>query len=861
MSLDEAAPWKPFINKDGTPSAQAKILACGAFEACAGGIVGGGKRLSVDTPIPTPFGWTTMGALRVGDEVFDCDGRPTCVTFVSDVEHNPDAWELRFEDGSALRCDADHQWLTSTLHERAQMVMLTDEWRAQRKAKRQRRGPAPGANPKRSAAIARRNETQAHVYKTPPNPRGSVKTTRQILDTFRAQGRINHAIENPLPLDLPSVPLPIDPYCLGAWLGDGSTTGGVMHGLDDEVFAAFTSAGYEVVQRKNPVTRGIRGLQRDLKIAGVFDNKHIPQRYLRASIDQRIALLQGLCDTDGYAEKDKGSIEFTTTKRALRDGMMELLASLGIKASCGEGRATLYGRDISAKWRITFRTSIPCFRIARKIARQKRDGFRGPHGRRYIVDAVRTPPEPMRCISVAAPSGTYLAGREMIVTHNTSALLAGPLRWVHRNGFAALLLRRNYTDLTKADGLIERAAGMYRAVGGESHNGGIAWTWPSGARIDLAGMDREEDRFKYDGSAYQFVAFDQLETFTERQYTYLASRMRQNDRILADGGEPIPLRLRSSATPGGPHPDWVIARFAPWIRAHDPTWTGYRAQDGERLSYRFDEVRGEQVICEADHPDARSRAYFSTELIEELVGKEYVLSLDTLDPLTRAQRKFGNWLIRPGAGLFFTAESFTFIDAPPLRVRARARAWDLASTPKKPGDADSKGAATAGVLGGITLDGDVFVEDVVRVWERPGTVEDLVVETCFADDDRHGEFIRMSLPLDPGQAARHQRDSYARRLQGRNWSMTPEVGEKTNRIKPISAHASRRPIRLVRGPWNDAFTTELIAFPFGLKDQGDAFSRMYAECLRQPTAVVSRHEPRSPNAPGRRPLAGGFGRF
>lgn len=439
----------------------------------------------------------------------------------------------------------------------------------------------------------------------------------------------------------------------------------------------------------------------------------------------------------------------------------------------------------------------------------------------------------------------------------TSALLAGPLRWIHRAGFAALILRRNYTDLTKADGLIERAAGMYRAVGGESHNGGIAWTWPSGARIDLAGMDREDDRFKYDGSAYQFVGFDQLETFTERQYTYLASRMRQNDRILANEGEAIPLRLRSSATPGGPHPDWVIARFAPWIRAQDPTWSGHRAKDGERLYYRFDEERGEQVICDAGHPDGRSRAYFSTELIERLVGKEYVLSLDTLDPMTRAQRKFGNWLLRPGSGLFFTAESFSYVDAPPLRVRARARGWDLAATPKKPGDTEGKGAATAGVLMSIDHKGEVYIEDVRREWERPGAVEDLIVNTCHADDEELGEPVLVDLPLDPGQAARHQREAYARRLEGRYWRMTPEVGEKTNRIKPLSAHASRSPLRLVRGPWNDAFTKELIAFPYGLKDQGDAASRAYAACLRMPALVPSRDGDRAP----KRETARGFGGY
>jgi hypothetical protein len=72
--------------------------------------------------------------------------------------------------------------------------------------------------------------------------------------------------------------------------------------------------------------------------------------------------------------------------------------------------------------------------------------------------------------------------------------------------------------------------------------------------------------------------------------------------------------------------------------------------------------------------------------------------------------------------------------------------------------------------------------------------------------------------------------------------MTPEVGDKIDRIKPLSAHARRRPIRIVRGPWNQAYMKELIAFPFGLKDQGDASSRAYAECLRMPALVPSRDE-------------------
>lgn len=458
----------------------------------------------------------------------------------------------------------------------------------------------------------------------------------------------------------------------------------------------------------------------------------------------------------------------------------------------------------------------------------------------------------LSCGALEAAMGGIVGGGK------TSALIVGPLRHVHRPGFAALILRRTITELTKSDGLIDRASAVYRAVGGIPHEGGRTWTWDTGngtvARIDLAGMEHEADRLDYDGAAFQYIAFDELQSFTKLQYTYLFSRLRQNQLTSVD---PIPLRVRSSATPGGANHDWVLEYFSPWLRAEDPTWDGYRARDGERVPYRFDEERDELVICPADHPDATTRAYFTTEMLEE-VGEEYKRSLDRLDPLTRAQRKYGNWLIRPGAGMFFTSASFIIVDRMPVQIRARCRGWDLAATPKKAGEAEGKGAATAGVRVALDTNDDIFVEDVRRDWLGPGQVEDMIVGLCGDDDEDVGEPVFMSAPCDPGQAGIHQRHAYAKRLLGRYWEMTPEQGEKVNRIKPASAHATRRPIRLLRASWNAAFQKELIAFPFGLKDQADAFSRAYAACLRMPALIPSRNENR---APKQRETARGFGGY
>src|SRR3712207_2690601 len=73
---------------------------------------GVGKALALDTPIATPSGWTTMGAIRVGDQVMGSDGRPTTVVAATEVMTGRPCYEVHFSDGSAIVADAQHQWLT-----------------------------------------------------------------------------------------------------------------------------------------------------------------------------------------------------------------------------------------------------------------------------------------------------------------------------------------------------------------------------------------------------------------------------------------------------------------------------------------------------------------------------------------------------------------------------------------------------------------------------------------------------------------------------------------------------------------------------------------------------------------------------
>jgi replicative DNA helicase len=142
-----------------------------------------GKALALDTPLPTPGGWTTMGEVRVGDELLGADGRPTTVTAATPVLRDRTCYEVEFNDGTVIVADAAHQWLTET--------------RAERRAGRDDSFGEQGR-------------------------RASVKTTREIADTLRcatSDHRLNHSVPVARPARLDQADLPRSPYALGAGLG------------------------------------------------------------------------------------------------------------------------------------------------------------------------------------------------------------------------------------------------------------------------------------------------------------------------------------------------------------------------------------------------------------------------------------------------------------------------------------------------------------------------------------------------------------------------------------------------------------------------------------------------------------------
>jgi hypothetical protein len=519
-----------------------------------GGAAGGGKALSLDTRIPTPDGWTTMGEIDVGDVVLDERGRPCNVVAVTDVMRDHRVYAVRFDDGTEILADAEHQWLTQTYAERLAALRRTDEFRARRRESR-----ASRVTGRRSAAftatISERNATRTYDYL--PAPTGSIKTTEEIRSTLMARGgsHVNHAVALAAPLDLPDADLPIPPYTLGAWLGDGTSLGGSVTCADEGILEAIRADGYEITKRSARYLYGILGLQAQLRRADLLGEKRIPTQYLRASVDQRLALLQGIVDTDGHVS-ERGAVEISLTNERLMRDVWRLVMTLGIRATVTEGRATIDGRDCGPKWRIKFMTALPAARLSRKAGRLKAP-TRGVHRWRYIVAVDPVPSVPVRCIQVDSPSHLYLASEALVPTHN-SMVAIGLAVTRHRR---SIIFRREQDQVRDLWDKLGTICGPH----GRSNENLLVWRdLPGDRTVRLAGVKNERDWKKYQGHENDLHAFDEATEFSEAQVRTLIAWNRT--RIPGQRCRVV-LGFNPPTTPEG---QWIIDFFGPWLDPQHP---------------------------------------------------------------------------------------------------------------------------------------------------------------------------------------------------------------------------------------------------------------------------------------------------
>ncbi|MGI9595194.1 MAG: replicative DNA helicase [Acidimicrobiales bacterium] len=415
-----------------------------------------GKALALDTPLPTPEGWTTMGEVKAGDQLFDEAGMPTTVTYKSPVYVDHDCFEVVFDDGSTIVADAEHQWFTWD-HQ---------AWESDRERDtRDRRGSVDHPESARD---------QSHERSRP-----KTRTTVEIAETLRvgSDDRPNHRIPVTAPLERPNADLPLDPYLLGVWLGAGHWGKPEITTTDSELVDSFETDGWLLdeasTQRSGRATtytiRSRNDDQRDgqpggrtvlafthaLQECGLWASrpnrstpsvtKHIPREYLRSSVKQRLALLQGLMDIDGSVVRGQTTCQISLSNRRLIDDTRELALSLGYKAGALRHKTSNRGTDV---WTLDFSSPDPVFRLARKCDSQTLvDRPNSTTRWRTIVDVRSVSTVPVQCVTVDSPSHLYLAGPEMVPTHNTAFALGMAANAAMKDGKPVLFFSLEMSQL------------------------------------------------------------------------------------------------------------------------------------------------------------------------------------------------------------------------------------------------------------------------------------------------------------------------------------------------------------------------------------------------------------------------------
>ena len=236
--------------------------------------------------------------------------------------------------------------------------------------------------------------------------------------------KIGDQISVAKPINCEHAVLPIDPYVLGVWLGDGRNRCGEISSADESIFTEIIKRGYTVGKNTNKnrcPSRTIYGLTSELKKLNLIHNKHIPDIYLRASYSQRLSLLQGLMDSDGNVNIVRKQCIFTNCNKTLSDNVKELLYTLGQRPNQSNITRNTNFSDNVQVFPISFRPiDINPFLLDRK-ASQINDWGLGKSNVRRVISIVKSIMQKTQCISVDSPDHTYLCTKNYIPTHNTGA--------------------------------------------------------------------------------------------------------------------------------------------------------------------------------------------------------------------------------------------------------------------------------------------------------------------------------------------------------------------------------------------------------------------------------------------------------
>lgn len=725
-----------------------------------------GKSIAHDQPILTPSGWRTHGDIRPGDYVFGPDGVATRVLDVS--AEVAEVVPVRISNGEVIYAHPNHEWV---VYDRARGA-----WR-----------------------VMETRDIKKRTLRSGPEGRGG----RYVLQLPDAKA-----------LEFPEANLPLHPYVLGAWLGDG-TSGSTRMAHDQKDTAVvdeiarlgYPKSNYHVQEGTGVAYTSFSGprpgvgspMQKALRALGVLRDKHVPEAYLRASVKQRLELLAGLVDTDGHVERATGRVRFATCSEALRDGVFDLAASLGFRPYVQTADPCVSSSGIKGRRPTYYVGFQPNIAIPTRIPRKAIRKF-AVRRRLAITEVGDITFKRARSICVERPDGLYVVGRQCVVTKNTQLATKGLAAWASGRNPSWDIAIASYSDTMATDfgsdirAILQSAAfkqvfPTYRLRRGgsakdniQTEQGGRMVAVGRGGALTGRGMSLGlgDDLFKdHEEARSQAVRDAAWNWFTK---VFMTRRM---------GPKKVMLTMTLW------HPDDVIGRIT------DPENPHYNAIEAKKWK-----IIRLPAIAEEDDPLGRKEG---EALWPERYDLDFLQSQQRLDPLGFAAL----YQQRPTVadGILFRRENIQRYDPKDLPEDLRFYCTsDHAVGTKQRNDKSCFGKA------GVDKQDNLWLTDIF--WERVTT--DRAVEAMLTMGSGTNKPLlwwaergHISQSIGPFLRKRMlETGTYINIVE-----VTP-VGDKEQRAQSIAARVAMGKVFFPKGPIWDKLIEEMLAFPNGTHDDG-----------------------------------------
>lgn len=415
----------------------------------------------------------------------------------------------------------------------------------------------------------------------------------------------------------------------------------------------------------------------------------------------------------------------------------------------------------------------------------------------------------------------------------TFAELLEALRHISNPRFGCVIFRRTSPQIRNEGGLWDESTEIYPLLGAKPRETTLEWIFNSGAKIKFAQLQYDGDVYNFQGAQIPLIMFDELTHFSEFQFFYMLTRNRSTC-----GVKPY---IRAACNPD---PDSWVAEFISWWI--DPE-SGFPIPERSGQIRWFVRLSGEIIWADtaeeliekysvAGRPARpKSVTFISAKIYDNpaLLEKDpgYLSNLMAQDVVEQARLLDGNWKVRPAAGKIINRDWFDIIEFDELpRGGVECRFWDFAATEKDyTGNDPSFTAGTKMLMVGD----DLFIIDCYAQQVGAGDVEAEFIRITKNDmklSRQRGTQYKVRWEVEPGSAGKRESARLVKMLQGYDAGGVRPLGDKMLRLKPFAAQARVRAVKLVRGPWNEAWLSHMHHQPDIVhKDIADSTSGAYTE--------------------------------